>query len=129
MSCKVDCSERCRRVGLSSCMGRARWDWIAVESKVVIVKGMPAPCTTRSEDMQIGPESNKLETPSDTVSNESSDSTVALYISSSCRHVALVEMAARLKEALSRGLWKPRSNRAHNLLENLATTNFGEVAQ
>jgi cobaltochelatase CobN len=42
---------------------------------------------------------------------------------------ALVEMAARLKEALSRGLWKPRSNRAHNLLENLATTNFGEVAQ
>jgi len=33
---------------------------------------------------------------------------------------ALAEMAARLGEALRRGLWKPRSNRAHDLLRSLA---------
>lgn len=42
---------------------------------------------------------------------------------------ALAEMAARLREALTRGLWKPRSNRAHDLLESLATPIFGEAAQ
>ena len=42
---------------------------------------------------------------------------------------ALREMAARLKEALERGLWKPRSNRAPGLLESLAVTNYGEAAQ
>ncbi|MBT5778663.1 MAG: cobaltochelatase subunit CobN [Rhodospirillaceae bacterium] len=42
---------------------------------------------------------------------------------------ALAEMAARLREALERDLWKPRSNRAHGLLESLATTSYGEAAQ
>ncbi len=32
---------------------------------------------------------------------------------------ALVELAARLAEAQERGLWKPRSNRAHTVLESL----------
>ena len=42
---------------------------------------------------------------------------------------ALAESAARLAEALRRGLWKPRSNRAHDLLGSLSGTNFGEAAQ
>ncbi len=42
---------------------------------------------------------------------------------------ALKETAARLAEALRRDLWKPRSNRAHDLLGRLSQTNYGEAAQ
>ncbi len=42
---------------------------------------------------------------------------------------ALTEMAARLEEALRRGLWKPRANRAHDLLGSLSTATYGEAAQ
>jgi cobaltochelatase CobN len=42
---------------------------------------------------------------------------------------ALRETAARLAEALRRNLWRPRSNRAHDLLGRLSQTNFGEAAQ
>ena len=42
---------------------------------------------------------------------------------------ALAETAARLAEALRRGLWKPRSNRAHDLLDSLSLAAFGEAAQ
>jgi cobaltochelatase CobN len=33
---------------------------------------------------------------------------------------ALSEIASRLHEALKRGLWKPKSNHAHELLQNLS---------
>jgi len=42
---------------------------------------------------------------------------------------ALAETAARLGEALRRGLWKPRSNRAHDLLSSLSQATYGEAAQ
>ncbi|MDP7641625.1 MAG: cobaltochelatase subunit CobN, partial [Alphaproteobacteria bacterium] len=42
---------------------------------------------------------------------------------------ALAEMAARLSEALRRDLWKPRSNRAHDLLGGLSRAPYGEAAQ
>ena len=40
---------------------------------------------------------------------------------------ALEEMSARLLEALRRSLWKPRSNRAHSLLENLVNQGKGDM--
>ena len=42
---------------------------------------------------------------------------------------ALKETAARLAEALRRDLWKPRSNRAHDLLGSLGGANYGKAAQ
>ena len=42
---------------------------------------------------------------------------------------ALKETAARLAEALRRGLWKPRSNLAHDLLGSLSGAIYGEAAQ
>ena len=41
---------------------------------------------------------------------------------------ALAETAARLAEALRRGLWKPRSNRAHDLLDHLSVAAHGKAA-
>ena len=40
---------------------------------------------------------------------------------------ALEEMSARLLEALRRSLWKPRSNRAHSLLESLVNQGKGKI--
>ena len=42
---------------------------------------------------------------------------------------ALAETAARLGEALRRGLWKPRSNRAYDLLSSLSQATYGEAVQ
>lgn len=42
---------------------------------------------------------------------------------------ALKETAAKFAEALRRDLWKPRSNRAHDLLDQLSQANYGEAAQ
>ena len=42
---------------------------------------------------------------------------------------ALEETAARLAEALRRDLWKPRSNRAHDLLGRLSQATFGKATQ
>ena len=42
---------------------------------------------------------------------------------------ALKETAAKFAEALRRDLWKPRSNRAHDLLEQLSQANYGEAVQ
>ena len=47
----------------------------------------------------------------------------------SANPAALAETAARLGEALRRGLWKPRSNRAHDLLSSLSQATYGEAAQ
>ncbi|MEC9453854.1 MAG: cobaltochelatase subunit CobN, partial [Pseudomonadota bacterium] len=47
----------------------------------------------------------------------------------SANPAALAETAARLGEALRRGLWKPRSNRAHDLLSSLSQATYREAAQ
>ena len=47
----------------------------------------------------------------------------------SANPAALAETAARLGAALRRGLWKPRSNRAHDLLSSLSQATYREAAQ